>query len=93
MPLWKFYHPEGAFSAEDKQAIAGKITRIYRMLPSFYVGVVFQPVPKDSFFVGGEPADDFVRIWVDHIARTFADATLSRKRSIENRPASSRHPK
>ena len=20
MPLWKFYHPEGAFSAKDKQA-------------------------------------------------------------------------
>jgi phenylpyruvate tautomerase PptA (4-oxalocrotonate tautomerase family) len=76
MPLWKFYHPEGAFSAEDKQAIAGKITRIYRMLPSFYVGVVFQPAPKDSFFVGGEPADDFVRIWVDHIARTFADEEI-----------------
>jgi phenylpyruvate tautomerase PptA (4-oxalocrotonate tautomerase family) len=76
MPLWKVYHPEAAFSAEDKKVIAEKITRIYRMLPSFYVGVVFQPIPKDSFFVGGEPADDFVRIWVDHIARTFADEEI-----------------
>lgn len=73
MPLWKFYYPAEAFSDEDKQAIAERITGIYRMLPKFYVGVVFQAVPRDSFFVGGEPADDFVRIWVDHIARTFND--------------------
>ena len=46
MPLWKFYHPVGAFSAEDKQAIASRITSIYRALPKFYVGVVFQEVPK-----------------------------------------------
>ena|SRR5579871_277702 len=73
MPLWKFYHPEGAFSAEDKKAIAERITGIYSMLPQFYVGVVFQEVPKTSFFIGGEAADDFVRIWVDHIARQFGD--------------------
>ena len=73
MPLWKFYHPENAFTAEDKQAIAERITRIYSVLPKFYVGVVFQAVAKDSFFIGGEPADDCVRIWVDHIARTFSD--------------------
>ncbi len=76
MPLWKFYHPEDAFTADEKQAIAGKITKIYRTLPKFYVGVVFQAVPKTSFYVGGEPADDFVRIWVDHIARTFNDEDL-----------------
>jgi phenylpyruvate tautomerase PptA (4-oxalocrotonate tautomerase family) len=76
MPLWKFYHPENAFSAEDKQAISRKITAVYRALPKFYVGVVFQAVPADSFYVGGEPADDFVRIWVDHIARTFTDEAL-----------------
>jgi Putative oxalocrotonate tautomerase enzyme len=34
---------------------------------------VFQEVPKESFYVGGNPADDFVRIWVDHIARSFKD--------------------
>jgi phenylpyruvate tautomerase PptA (4-oxalocrotonate tautomerase family) len=76
MPLWKIYHPIGVFTAEDKQAIAEKITSIYRALPKFYVGVVFQDVLPDSFFVGGERADDFVRIWVDHIARTFNDEGL-----------------
>jgi phenylpyruvate tautomerase PptA (4-oxalocrotonate tautomerase family) len=76
MPLWKIYHPAGKFSPADKQAIAQRITSIYKVLPKFYVGVVFQEIPKDSFYVGGEPADDFVRIWVDHIARTFNDEEL-----------------
>ena len=76
MPLWKFYHPVGAFSDDDKKAVAEKITAIYRALPRFYVGVVFQEIPSASFYVGGEPADDFVRIWVDHIARQFSDEAL-----------------
>jgi phenylpyruvate tautomerase PptA (4-oxalocrotonate tautomerase family) len=76
MPLWKIYHPAGKFSAADKQAMAQRITSIYKVLPKFYVGVVFQEIPTDSFYVGGEPADDFVRIWVDHIARTFSDEEL-----------------
>jgi phenylpyruvate tautomerase PptA (4-oxalocrotonate tautomerase family) len=79
MPLWKIYHPEGSFSAEDKKSIAERITTIYRSLPKFYVGVVFQEVAKDSFFIGGEAADDFVRIWVDHIARQFDDEELKGK--------------
>jgi phenylpyruvate tautomerase PptA (4-oxalocrotonate tautomerase family) len=76
MPLWKIYHPVDKFSADDKQAIAEKITSIYRILPKFYVAVVFQEVAKNSMYVGGEPADDFVRIWVDHIARQFDDEDL-----------------
>jgi phenylpyruvate tautomerase PptA (4-oxalocrotonate tautomerase family) len=79
MPLWKFYHPEGSFSVADKKAISERITEIYRNLPKFYVGVVFQEVPKSSFFIGGEAADDFVRIWVDHIARQFRDEELKEK--------------
>lgn len=76
MPLWKIYHPEGAYSAQEKQEISARISDIYRSLPRFYVGVVFQEVARDSFFIGGEPASDFVRIWVDHIARTFDDEGL-----------------
>ena len=72
MPLWKIYHSPGAFSDADKQAIAEQITGIYRALPKFYVGVVYQEVAEHSFYVGGEPARDFVRIWVDHIARQFS---------------------
>ncbi|MEC9345923.1 MAG: tautomerase family protein [Pseudomonadota bacterium] len=79
MPLWKVYHPEDAFSDEDKKAIAERITAIYRVLPKFYVGVVFQAVPKNDFYIGGEPADDFVRVWVDHIARTFSDEKMKER--------------
>ena len=36
-----------------------------------YVGVIFQEVAEDSFFIGGESRTNFVRIWIDHIARAF----------------------
>jgi phenylpyruvate tautomerase PptA (4-oxalocrotonate tautomerase family) len=74
VPLWKIYHPVGAFTPADKQGLAQAITGLYRILPKFYVGVVFQEVAPDSFFIGGEPATKFVRIWVDHIARTLPNA-------------------
>ena len=48
-----------------------RITELYRALPKFYVIVVFQEVAPESFYMGGEPAHNFVRIWVDHIARSF----------------------
>lgn len=71
MPLWKIYHPVGAFTAEDKRALSQRITGLYRGLPKFYVIVVFQEVAPDSFYMGGEEVHNFVRIWVDHIARSF----------------------
>src|SRR3990167_1827464 len=71
MPLWKIYHPVGAFTAAEKQQLSERITGLYSRLPKFYVGVVFQEVATDSFFIGGQPAAKFVRIWVDHIARTL----------------------
>lgn len=72
MPLWKIYHPPRAYSAEDKQAIAKAITGVYgRVMPKFYVGVLFQEIAADNFYIGGEPHPGFVRIAVDHIARTF----------------------
>ena len=39
MPLWKIYHPVGAFTAEDKHAFAQTITDLYAKLPlpKFYV--------------------------------------------------------
>ena len=71
MPLWHIYCPEGAYSAEDKQAFADRITDLYAQfeLPRFYVSVVFEELPKDSLFVGGKPTNDFIRIWIDQIAR------------------------
>jgi phenylpyruvate tautomerase PptA (4-oxalocrotonate tautomerase family) len=73
MPFWKLYHPTGAFTPADKKALAERITTLYTNagLPKFYVGVVFQEVAPDSFFIGAERADKFVRISIDHIARTL----------------------
>jgi phenylpyruvate tautomerase PptA (4-oxalocrotonate tautomerase family) len=71
MPLWKVYHSAGAYTQEDKHAFSKRITDIYSQvpLPKFYVDVVFEEVPQDSFYVGGEPTRNFVRIHMDHIAR------------------------
>lgn len=80
MPLWKIYHPVGAYSADDKRALASAITDVYaRVMPRFYVGVIYQEVAADNFYIGGEPHDHFVRIWIDHIAREFPDSTASRR--------------
>jgi phenylpyruvate tautomerase PptA (4-oxalocrotonate tautomerase family) len=75
LPLWHLYCPEGTYSAEDKQAFAERITELYTEfgIPRFYVSVVFQELPTESYFIGGEPAGDFVRIWVHEIARSVPE--------------------
>jgi phenylpyruvate tautomerase PptA (4-oxalocrotonate tautomerase family) len=75
MPLWKIYHPVGAFTAEDKHAFAQTITDLYGRLPlpRFYVNVIFQEIPSDSFYIGGEPVGNFIRLSIEHIARTTPD--------------------
>jgi phenylpyruvate tautomerase PptA (4-oxalocrotonate tautomerase family) len=76
MPLWNVYCHEGMYTAEDKQAFAARITELYSEfgVPRFLVGVIFQELPRDSFFIAGEPTDDFVRIWIDQIARNVPEA-------------------
>lgn len=77
MPLWKIYHPENAFSADDKRAIAEGATALYEaFLPRFYVNVMFAPLPELTFYIGGEPAGDFVRVTIDHIAQQMKDADM-----------------
>ena len=70
MPLWHIHCPENAYSAEDKRALAMRITDLYADvgLPRFYASVVFHELPRNSFFVGGKATNDFVRIWIDQIA-------------------------
>jgi phenylpyruvate tautomerase PptA (4-oxalocrotonate tautomerase family) len=72
MPLWKVYHPEGLYTADDKQALSASITNIYASipLPKFYVVMLFEAMPKGCCFVGGKPHDKFVRFKVEQIART-----------------------
>jgi phenylpyruvate tautomerase PptA (4-oxalocrotonate tautomerase family) len=75
MPLWNISCPVGTYSLEDKQALSERITELYTEfgVPKFFVSVLFQELPKDSYFVGGEPTEDFVRIWIDQIARRIPD--------------------
>jgi phenylpyruvate tautomerase PptA (4-oxalocrotonate tautomerase family) len=71
MPLWHIYCPKGAYTDQHKGELAERIADAYVELgmPRFYVSVIFEDVDPGSFYIGGKPADDFVRIWVDHIAR------------------------
>jgi phenylpyruvate tautomerase PptA (4-oxalocrotonate tautomerase family) len=72
MPFWQVFAPENAYTDEDKEALATSITSMYTdfvNLPKFYVVVNFHEQPANSMYVGGKPANNFVRILVDHIAR------------------------
>jgi len=73
MPLWNIYHPVGAYSAQDKKEFAEKVTAMYSKIPipNFYVVMIFEEVAADSFFVGGVSHGKFVRLKLEHMARTL----------------------
>lgn len=74
MPLWKIHHPENAYTDSDKQEFTNAITSIYTDLvniPAFYVVVIFEEVTEGNIFVGRESRTNFVRIQIDHMARTL----------------------
>ena len=75
MPLWNVYHPVGAYSEEEKRDFAERVTSHYEAagLPRFYVVTLFHEVDRGSFYIGGEPVDDVVRIAIDHIAIHLED--------------------
>ena len=82
MPMWIIHAPEGVYSVEDKKNITEAITQIYVEfvdLPKFYVVVRFDEYPPNSMWLGGEPANDFVRFVVDHIAKPFSVPVLMHK--------------
>ena len=73
MPLWKVYHPAGAYSAQDKKEFAEKVTAMYSRIPipKFYVVMIFEEVAAESFYVGGASHGKFVRLKLEHMARTL----------------------
>src|ERR1700678_829844 len=79
MPLWKIHHPVGAYTAADKKEFAEAITRVYEAvaIPKFYVVVLFEEVAADSFYVGGDSHDRFVRINIDHMARPMPGPVIT----------------
>ncbi|MFG1949360.1 tautomerase family protein [Nonomuraea sp. NPDC048826] len=78
MPLWHVYHPPGAYSEQEKEKFAEDATGFYARfgLPRFYVVTLFHEVARGSFLVGGRPADDAVRVVIEHIARHAEDPGL-----------------
>ena len=64
MPLWKVYHPVGAYSARDKEEFAEQVSAMYSRIPipKFYVVMIFEEVAADSVFVGGVSHGKFVRL-------------------------------
>jgi phenylpyruvate tautomerase PptA (4-oxalocrotonate tautomerase family) len=78
MPLWQIFHPVDAYSAEDKKKFAERITDLYAQapIPRFYVVTLFQPIPADSYFVGGLSHPKFVRVKIDQMARTVPGPVL-----------------
>ena len=75
MPMHRIYTTPGLYSPSEKKALAEVITKIYQGfgLPAFYVLVFFIDLPKDSFYVGGETNEKFVRFNVQHVARSLPD--------------------
>jgi phenylpyruvate tautomerase PptA (4-oxalocrotonate tautomerase family) len=70
MSLHRIYHSSGTFSNADKQGLAVNITAFYKALglPEFYVDVIFVHTEENSFFVGGQAKNKYIRIVVQHLA-------------------------
>lgn len=78
MPFWRIYHPANAYSEEEKQAFSEIVTSMYANvpIPKFYVVCLFEEVSPGTLFVGGKRNDNFVRVHIDHIARTLPGAVM-----------------
>ncbi|MFI5777714.1 tautomerase family protein [Nocardia sp. NPDC051570] len=92
MPLWQIHHPAGVYSEADKRDFAGDITANYTAvgLPAFYVVVLFHEITASNLYVGGQPADDAVRIVVSHLARHLDDP--ERRKQMTERLDATLHP-
>lgn len=69
--MHRIYISQGLYTPAEKHALSKAITEVYKVLPPFYVVVLFIDLPKDSYFIGGEPNDAFVRFNIQHLARHF----------------------
>jgi phenylpyruvate tautomerase PptA (4-oxalocrotonate tautomerase family) len=78
MPLWKIYHPAGAYTEDDKREFSAKITELYQgvPIPKFYVVVIFEETQPGNVWVGGDRHDRFVRFKIDQFARTIPGPVL-----------------
>ncbi|CZT52483.1 uncharacterized protein RSE6_13824 [Rhynchosporium secalis] len=75
MPILKFYTNPGQLTSEEKQELAITLTSIYaRIMPAFFVNIMFHELAPENFFVGGKPTNGtFVRFAAEHIAVNWND--------------------
>ena len=60
MPTYTIHAPAGQFSKEQKQTIAGKVTRTHNEVtgaPTFFAQVIFVDVADGNWFMGGAPLE------------------------------------
>ncbi|KAI6170122.1 Tautomerase-3 domain-containing protein [Aphelenchoides besseyi] len=79
MPFHCFFHTPGTFSQADKDELGKQINDLYVSvgLPPFYVLVLFIPIEKNDFYVGGKQNHEkFVRIGIQHIARQLSSYAM-----------------
>jgi hypothetical protein len=82
MPLWRiFAHPD-TFSYEQRKGIAEAVTKLYKVLPAFYVNVIFIDVKEQDVWIGGEPKTNFVRIVIEQIARSLPSPETDEGKTI-----------
>ncbi|QRV92011.1 4-oxalocrotonate tautomerase [Ceratobasidium sp. AG-Ba] len=73
MPMHRIYTASGLYTPAEKATMAKNITALYtNVMPAFYVVVLFIDLAEDSYFIGGEQNNKFVRINVQHLARHFS---------------------
>ncbi|WP_156759880.1 tautomerase family protein [Microbacterium karelineae] len=71
MPYWEVFTPVGAYTDDQRQALAKAITKAciaFTGIPAFFVNVRYQEMPESTIYLGGEPTKNFVRIVTDTIA-------------------------
>ncbi|KAG4438456.1 hypothetical protein IFR05_006066 [Cadophora sp. M221] len=75
MPILKFYTSPGQLTDEEKQELATTLTAGYsKMMPAFFVNIMFHELPHGSFFMAGKPTNGkFVRFTAEHIAMNFKE--------------------
>jgi phenylpyruvate tautomerase PptA (4-oxalocrotonate tautomerase family) len=74
MPLIRLYIAPSVLSTTEKEELAQKLTAIYVSrvkLPAFYVNVLFVELPENSYYIGGQARNNFIRIAIEHIALRF----------------------
>ncbi|PMD57885.1 uncharacterized protein K444DRAFT_533075 [Hyaloscypha bicolor E] len=70
MPVLQFYINPNQLSLAEKEELSKTLTDYYaQSMPDFFVDIMFNELPHDSFFIGGKPTNGkFVRFTADHIA-------------------------